>query len=157
MPTKRVSVAAGLKNQGPAQKTGRSSSGPLIACARRWGHAKTVFEGPLQQSWSLARICLCLFSFITHVAISETNSGSNSFLRDMCIFMFFETVNLLHAHVYSAPVLCKLLHLVGTWTESMLLYRVAIESSPLIERFRLVLIKYKYQIHDYKFKEANPR
>lgn len=51
MPGKRVSVAAGLKAQGPMRKAGRAGpaagagSGPLIVCARPWGYADWVFEG----------------------------------------------------------------------------------------------------------------
>jgi len=47
MPGKRVSIAAGLKAQGPMRKAGRTGegSGPLVASARRWGSAHWVFEG----------------------------------------------------------------------------------------------------------------
>ena len=49
MPQKRISLAAGLKAQGPMRKVGRAggSNGPLVACARRWGGAHWVFEGVL--------------------------------------------------------------------------------------------------------------
>ena len=50
MPGKRLSVAAGLKAQGPMRKAGRAAAplaggGVLIACARCWGCADWVFEG----------------------------------------------------------------------------------------------------------------
>ena len=46
MPGKRICMAAGLKAQGPPQKTvRRGNDGPVVACARHWGSAAWIFEG----------------------------------------------------------------------------------------------------------------